>query len=1333
MRLRRGIFLILVLLLGFCGHQAAAGSRVVVDLPNFTINSFAQDPKGYVWIATGYGLCRFNGHDYLHFFHDPDDPKSLPSDIVRSVVTDGDGRIWAATDKGVCWYDDLNDSFEPVKDCPAPKGLVFNDGLIVGYGGGHGLLLIDAVSGQLVSVRNSPDHDVSVLAVDGAGCLWGGHSDGVRIVRFDRSATVTGTETLPVKSDFRCVVSDSGQRIWFGRNDGLYIHDASTMARDEDSRLDDLIAQVDAHPVTTILQVSRTMYVCMPGVGIYTVNLDSGEVRKDAVRRFDLSFMSDFSCGFKDSDNHPWIGTLDRGYGVRFLEKKNFKYSPSLNKATQGKFINCMASSETSDFVWIASYYKGLMVFDVPRSKPVWYNYGKCAPLDAVGKNGIRAMALDRKDRLWIAMNGKVAVCGTSGPELVNSRIVCDGIEVNAFCEDEGGSLWAAASDGLVRLAEGQDSVRLFRGFDVQDAVRFGPGRMAVAVRDSGIFIIDTRTLVVSEYLDRDEDKDALRSATCLLARGDELWVGTSVKGLLRCAGNSLVRKYSVSDGLGSNDVSSLAADDKGNVWVGTSYGLSVVTDRFDNPITYYQGRWMDTQQFCRRSAASHSGRMFFGGSMGLAFFMSDRIISNISDEPVKIVLTGLSVNGVDQRPGNGVLERLVDDTDRIVLPRKQNSIGISFEPVSFIADDNIRFSYRLVGKHSDEEWNDISGSGRVNFSHLTPGRYVFELKSGNVDGFWCKEPRRMEIVIRESPWLSWYALLAYIALAAAAMMLVSRFIIDRRMEEMELQAAKDDLNREKRLSEMKVNFFTDISHELRTSLALVYGPVNMLSRIHDKERFDKMTASINYNMKNLLNLVDQLLNLSRIENGAMPLSVSVTDVAFLFGKLTEGFSFQAHEKSIELLCDCADGLHDIPVDADKLSHVVGNLVSNALKYTPEGGHVRIWAERVAHPDPLLEDLRESSEYLQVSVTDDGVGMKEEDVKHIFDRYSRLARTESSVSGTGIGLHYVKELLRIHGGAVGARVRDEGGMCFVFAVPIDAGLYEIVSTKDDLHSEAIDGMLTVGEKEEIQAPDESVSGEHGLPKILVVEDNPSLLEWLRDVLSSRYDVYTASDGADALDLVNDVLPEMILTDVVMPKVDGYELCRRVKEDKLLCHIPVVMLTSRTGDEDRLLGYQHGADLYVTKPFSAELILTLIGNILATREKLRESFTSQEDFADDGKEDGQEIVISAEDRAFIDGLRKYIDENISETSISVTALAGEMCMSRASFFRKMKSLTGMTPNDFVLSYRLNKAAAMLKEGKWRVGEISDMLGFSSASHFSRVFRQKFGKSPKEFTM
>lgn len=1325
------IFPLLLLCLVTQVRTAYAGSRVVEDLPNLTINAFAQDAKGYVWIATGNGLCRYNGHDYLHFFHDAGQPGSLPSNSVSSVVTDDSGTLWVAAGGEVCWYDELNDAFEPLPGCPAIKGLSLNGNEIVGYGGGHGIALIDLGTKSIISVHDLPVHDVSVLAIDEDGYLWGGHSDGLHIMKFDKSASLAGSLELPSASDFRSAVSDGRRRIWFGRNDGLSICDVVTMSIDEDPSLERFSSLVAGNSVTTILPVNSMVYVCMPGVGIYTLDLDRGDVRKDAVKRFDLSYMSDFSCGFKDLENHPWIGTMDRGYGVRFLEKKNFKSSWSLDKATQGKFINCVTASDNSDCIWMGSYYKGLLVFDLDKAKSFWYSYGKCTPLDALGEKGIRALALDDENRLWISMAGKVAVCRTKGPDLIDSKVVADGFEVNSFREDDCGAMWAATSDGLVRMGSGQERVTLFKGCDVQDVVRYGSGRLAAAVRDSGVFLIGTRTMAVTEYSLSDSGKDLdLRNATCLLARGSELWVGTASGGLLRCAGDTLLREYSVRNGLGSDDVSSLAADEKGNVWVGTSYGLSVVTDRFDNPITYYQGRWMNTQQFCRRSAASHAGRIFFGGNMGIAFFFSDRIISNISDKPVKIVLTGLSVNGVEQRPGNGkVLDRLVDDVDRIVLRYNQNSIGVRFEPVSFIADDNIGFAYRLVGKHSDEEWNDIDGSRRVNFSHLPPGHYVFELKARNVDGFWNEEPRRLEILIRKSPWLSWYSLLIYLALAIAAMITVSRFVINRRMREMELQAAKEDLDREKKLSEMKVNFFTNISHELRTSLALVYGPVNMLSRVPDKEDFDKIVASINYNMKNLLNLVDQLLSLSRIENGSMPLSVSLTDVTFLLHKIIDGFSFQAHEKSIELTCDCAGNLQRVPVDAEKLSRIVVNIVSNALKYTPEGGHVVVHAGLVERADPILEGCVKSSSYLQVSVTDDGVGMNEDDVKHIFDRYARLSKTENSAYGTGIGLHYVKELLKIHGGSVGAQVRGEGGMRFVFAIPADENLYEISAKASDLRSEVIDGMLPVPDRDATAVPVAENSG-HGSPKILVVEDNASLLVWLKDILSPKYDVYTASDGAEALDVVNDVLPDIILTDVIMPKVDGYELCRRVKEDKLLSHIPVVMLTSRTGDEDRLIGYQHGADMYVTKPFSAELILALIGNVLATREKLRESFTSQEVPDDEGTDDPIER-IGTEDKAFIDGLRKYIEDNISETSISVTALAGEMCMSRASFFRKMKSLTGMTPNDFILSYRLNKAATMLKEGKWRIGEVADMLGFSSASHFSRVFRQKFGKSPKEF--
>ena len=298
MRPWRYIFLLLTFCL--CGFCVFAGSRNVGDIPNLTIHSFAQDAKGYVWIATDNGLCRYNGHDYLHYYHDADEPGSLPSNVVVSLATDGSGVLWVATDDGVCWYDELKDSFVRLEECPVLGGLVFNEGLLVGYGKGQGIVLMDPETKRVLSVKNTPSHDVAVLTADGSGCLWGGHNDGLHIVKFDKSATVVGSEALPVKSAFRSVASDNRGRIWFGRNEGLSICDAGTMRPDDDQRLSKLIELVSGHSVTTILPVLGTMYVCMPGVGIYTVELNDGDVRKDAVRRFDLSYMSDFSCGFRD-------------------------------------------------------------------------------------------------------------------------------------------------------------------------------------------------------------------------------------------------------------------------------------------------------------------------------------------------------------------------------------------------------------------------------------------------------------------------------------------------------------------------------------------------------------------------------------------------------------------------------------------------------------------------------------------------------------------------------------------------------------------------------------------------------------------------------------------------------------------------------------------------------------------------------------------------------------------------------------------------------------------------------------------------------------------------
>ncbi len=422
-----------------------------------------------------------------------------------------------------------------------------------------------------------------------------------------------------------------------------------------------------------------------------------------------------------------------------------------------------------------------------------------------------------------------------------------------------------------------------------------------------------------------------------------------------------------------------------------------------------------------------------------------------------------------------------------------------------------------------------------------------------------------------------------------------------------------------------------------------------------------------------------------------------------------------------------------VAVDVDKFSKVLSNLVSNALKYTPEGGHVDVALTLTETLPEKLAGVAPASRYLVVSVTDDGIGMSQEDVGRIFERYKRLTQSERSTIGTGIGLHYVKQLLLVHKGSIAAEVRPEGGMRFTFAIPVDETLYDLAG-EPAVAAEFIDGMTVTDTREILPGsdlPGNSGGGNSGpRPKVVLVEDNPQLQRYCQSIFAPRFDVFTADNGADGLDLINAEMPDVVITDVLMSKMDGYELCRRIKNDVQLSHIPVVILTAKVTDQDKIAGYQEGADVYMTKPFNPELLQTVVGNLLTSRSKLRDMILSESGKSDAGTE-AETVKLSAADRAFVDKLRGLIDSNISDSTLNINALSGEMCMSRASFFRKIKSLTGVTPNNFILIYRLNRAAEMIRSREYRLNEVSDLLGFSSQSHFSRCFKQHFGITPKDY--
>ncbi len=546
--------------------------------------------------------------------------------------------------------------------------------------------------------------------------------------------------------------------------------------------------------------------------------------------------------------------------------------------------------------------------------------------------------------------------------------------------------------------------------------------------------------------------------------------------------------------------------------------------------------------------------------------------------------------------------------------------------------------------------------------------------------------------------------------------------MLRRKLRRERALVAQNEMRREKDLAQMKVNFFTNISHELRTPLTLIYNPVKLLMKdksISNPESVN-LISLINRNTERLLRLVNQILDYGKINNVSLVLKWSRHDCIAQISDIVSIFKFYAAEKNIEINLDSDFTTLTILYDYDKIDKVLNNLLINAIKYAPIGGRVTV--------EVRLSKDDDGGNYLRLAVIDNGNGVDNEELPSIFDRFKRLvSKQKSQPSGYGIGLNYVKHLVENHKGTITASNISGGGMAFRVSIPIDESRYAPSEFAD---------VAEVESSKSASEPETDIEiGEEGSTrhKILVVEDNPDMAELLKDLLSA-YEVTTAADGMEAMAMLKNEEPDLIVSDVMMPRMDGFELCRTIRTDKELCHIPIILLTAKTLDDDRIKGFKLGADLYLSKPFNHDLLLAMVERLLTRTERRHDVMVrvaGTDATADDTDYRELNSDLSPLDKRFLERLNEFINDNISDCELNVSQLGRELGFSRTNFYRKVKSLTGMTPNDFLRLFRLNRAAELLKRREYQIGEVATMTGFGTQSHFSSCFKKQFGVSPKDY--
>jgi signal transduction histidine kinase/DNA-binding response OmpR family regulator len=799
--------------------------------------------------------------------------------------------------------------------------------------------------------------------------------------------------------------------------------------------------------------------------------------------------------------------------------------------------------------------------------------------------------------------------------------------------------------------------------------------------------------------------------------------VGTRGFGLVIYNPNSKkVKTLSKKDGLPSNDIAGITISRDNSTWISTGNGLLNINTKdlfFKDTLivhTYDVKDGLQGNTFITGAIlCTKDGMIYVGGNNGFNAFNPNLLIKNKQTSPVYI--TQLKINHQSVHKESKILNNnSIQAINEIKLKHNQSTITLNFTAVDFKSSDKIQYQYRLTG--FENKWNKSGIERKATYTNLDPGIYKFNVKAANSSGIWNQKPTTLKITILPPWWQTWWAAILYLVIVTISVLLFRRFLIAKERKRNQLALEKMEVSKEKELSKLKLQFFTNISHELRTPLSLIGGPVEQLLTKNNYDREQKIQLNlVRRNTRRLVQLVDQLMDFRKLESQTLPYNPTKDNLIYHIKLIYNDFIYLAESKNIDYTFYSNKNEFHTAFDADKLQKIISNLISNAFKFSKTNGKIGIYVE-----------VDESAKKYCIEVSDNGIGISEQHLKNIFNPFYQ-AHTEyfNKHKGTGIGLTLCKALVEVHGGKIEVISNKNGisdtGFNTIFRIKIPV--------RDDLtninHSMPYDSKSTDYMEDilELSLLEEYLPDQQEKPTVLLVEDNIDVKTFIQLHLSRFYNFITADNGLNGLESAKEHLPDLIVSDVIMPEMDGVEMCHELKQITDTSHIPIIMLTAKTSDESIVDGLKTGIDTYITKPFNINILASYINNILKNRNEIYERYKKSY-FVDSYK-----IYSTETDEKFLEKIHQILKDNLSDFSFGVDRLSREVGMSRTNFYKKIKKLTGLTVNEFIKNYKLKVAASLLIKSELNINEIVYEIGLKDASYFSRCFKETFGCLPSEF--
>jgi signal transduction histidine kinase/ligand-binding sensor domain-containing protein/CheY-like chemotaxis protein/AraC-like DNA-binding protein len=1344
----------LIPLSGISQSNLTSVERFTLDdgLKNITILDITQDHKGYIWIAVEDGLIRYDGYEFKSYGNIPGDTTSLSENRVEKLFFSQDSTLWIGMPRSLNKYVPDCDCFHRYDENTSPSfpkdagqiNAFAEDqqrNLWIGTQNG-GLFKYDKKNQRFSSYLNDTllsDHllgdQVRVLLGDSNNNLWIGTGEpfddaisGGGLLRFNLNTNeITrflhrpGDINSLVDNRVSALLEDNEGKIWIGTcENGLHYFDPLTQTlirmMPDENNLTGIYAPQGEMGLWTSCPHVRVIHQDEAGgfwIGTYNAGLHYFEPKTNKLTRFipnslDPSALSSNAVWsfLYDNQGRVWVGCLPGGlHKIDFSLKKFqiYEHQPGdENSLSSSNILSIYGTKEKPDQLWIGTRGGGLIFLDLETNQFGSYRHNPGNSY-SINNDIVWITYEDSQGTFWVGTESGLQIFDRKTGRFSDYEIYKNGSlkkitdPILRILEDKSGNLWLGTwSEGLIKLdrknktfkryqfSEGSQQTFYNSVFSIyQDSL----GKIWAGVFQSGLFQYDVENDL---FIQRIKDQGAV---SIIEESQGLLLVGTPHSGLLYYGiSDGSIQQYTMDDGLPSNGIFSIEKDGTGNYWLATGRGISYFNRDTEEFINYGLADGLTVSNFnFSNGYQTPDGNIFFAGEGGVARFHPNKINGN--PYPPKVLIKSPFIN-------NNIFDsdsNKFSISDLAKLSYDQNDITFNYVGIHFTIPEKNQYRYKL--EPYDKDWINAGTQRSIRYTNLDPGTYNFLVTASNSDGVWNDNSASVLIVIKPPWWNTWWAYVIFFLLVGGITYWFYRFQLSRKLAMAESRRLKD-------IDAMKSSLYTNITHEFRTPLTIIMGMLdNLKSSQLSKENISNV-GLIEKNSKKLLKLVNDILGLAKLENSNILLNLTHDNVITIISYCVESMKSLAGSKTIDLVLYQEKDEILMDYDPDRLSTIMTNLISNAIKFTPEGGRVFVHAN---------QKIVDNEETLVVKVKDNGFGIPPEDLPHIFKKYYQSSQANDfSMKGTGIGLALIKELLKPMKGKIDVESEVGQGSTFSIYLPItQTAEKEAVNFKSshDMHQSADISALV----------DPEINPE--MPIILLVEDHEDVASYIISCLTN-FNVILANNGRKGREIAEAQIPDIIISDILMPEMNGYELCQHLKSNIKTDHIPVILLSAKAEEKDKILGFSYGADAYITKPFSKIELISRINQLLQSREKLLAKIKNQ----------GIDSLIREKQQdphlRFLQRAVQIIHKNLDNSIFGPAIFAKEMGMSESQLYKKLKAITGKSTALFIRSIRLEKAKIMLLSTNKSVSEVSYATGFNDPSWFSRAFRLEFGFSPSE---